>query len=156
MGQTISIKIKTMKTILSLLSVFILFLSCETKTASGSSETWKQEIRDAELQFAEMVKNEGIHNAFVAYAADDATMMRNNTLVKGKTAIDEFYKNTDSKTLDWAPDLVDVSASGDLGYTYGTYHFTYQDSLGESHVNTGIFHTVWKRQADGAWKFVWD
>ena len=145
-----------MKTIISLLSLLLIFLSCETKNTTDSTEIWKQEIREAEKQFAQMVQKEGIHNAFVAYAADDATIMRNDSLIKGKDAIDNLYKNSNSKTLDWAPDFVDVSKSGDLGYTYGTYHYTYKDSIGDEHVSTGIFHTVWKRQQDGTWKFVWD
>ena len=145
-----------MKTIITLLSFSLLLLSCETKKTTDSTESWKQEIRDAEQQFAQMVQKEGIHNAFVAYAADDAAMMRNNSVIKGKTAIDDFYKNSNSKTLDWSPDFVDVSTSGDLGYTYGTYNYTYKDSIGNEQVSTGIFHTVWKRQQDGTWKFVWD
>jgi ketosteroid isomerase-like protein len=49
-----------------------------------------------------------------------------------------------------------VSACGDLGYTWGSYTFTATDSLGATHRSEGIFHTVWKRQPDGSWKFVWD
>ena len=145
-----------MKTIIALFSFTLLFLSCEAKKSTDSTEKWKQEIREAEKQFAQMVQKEGIHNAFVAFSADDAVVMRNNSIIKGKTAIDEFYKNSNSKNLAWTPDFVEVSSSGDLGYTYGTYHFTYKDSLGDERVNTGIFHTVWKRQQDGIWKFVWD
>ena len=145
-----------MKNIVFIIVFFLAFLSCETKNISDSTEKWKQEIREAEQQFAHMVQEKGIHDAFVAFAADDATIMRNHALVKGKAAIDDFYKNTNSKTLDWAPDFIEVSNSGDLGYTYGTYHYTYQDSTGNEQVNTGIFHTVWKRQQDGTWKFVWD
>ena len=58
--------------------------------------------------------------------------------------------------LVWKPDYVDVSESGDLAYTYGKYTFTSRDSTGRKVVSKGIFHTVWKRQEDGSWKFVWD
>jgi ketosteroid isomerase-like protein len=56
--------------------------------------------------------------------------------------------------LTWSPDFIDVSASGDMAYTYGKYNYTTTDSLGNVSEIEGIFHTVWKRQADGNWKFV--
>ena len=30
------------------------------------------------------------------------------------------------------------------------------NALGNENSMEGIFHTVWKRQEDGSWKFVWD
>lgn len=139
------------------LTALILFLfSCETNNSKDLTEQWKQEIRESEANFAALLKEKGLHDAFVAYASEDATIMRDNKVVIGKKAIDKHYKNVNTKTLTWSPDFVDVSKSGDLGYTYGTYHYTYKDSIGEEHVNTGIFHTVWKRQEDGSWKYVWD
>jgi len=145
-----------MKNIVVPVGLFLVLLSCKTNNTMDSTEKWKQEICEAEQQFANMVQEEGIHNAFVAFAANDATIMRNNTLIKGKQAIDDFYKDSHAKTLTWKPDFIEVANSGDLGYTYGTYHYTYKDSTGKEQVDTGIFHTVWKRQQDGTWKFVWD
>jgi len=137
------------------MATFIILTSCNTNS-KDLSEQWKQEIRESEANFAALLNEKGLHDAFVAYAAEDATIMRNNKVISGKKAIDEHYKNVDTKTLTWSPDFVDVSKSGDLGYTYGTFQFTYKDSIGEEHVDTGIFHTVWKRQKDGSWKYVWD
>ena len=144
-----------MKTFTFLMATFLILTCCDTNS-KDLSEQWKQEIRDSEANFAALLNEKGLHDAFVAYAAEDATIMRNNKVISGKKAIDEHYKNVDTKTLTWSPDFVDVSKSGDLGYTYGTYQFTYKDSIGEEHVDTGIFHTVWKRQKDGSWKYVWD
>lgn len=102
-----------------------------------------------------MVKDKGIHDAFISFAAEDAVLKRRRLII-GKAAIDEHLKSSTSKNLSWRPDFVDVSSSGDLGYTYGNYIFKYADSLGNPLEDKGIFHTVWKRQADGSWKFVWD
>ena len=134
---------------------FIL-ISCKTKPNEKSIEKWKQEIRETELKFAKMAKDEGIEKAFTTYAAEDAVLMRNNDLIIGLENIEIHYKNQTSKGLDWAPDFVDVAASGDLGYTYGHYTYSYIDSTGKAAEDKGIFHTVWKRQADGNWRFVWD
>ena len=59
-------------------------------------------------------------------------------------------------SLDWYPDFIEVSDAGDLGYTYGHYTFSATDAEGKPVQDAGIFHTVWKRQADGQWRFVWD
>jgi len=147
---------KTLNTFSKIFIFTLLLIACESKKSEDLTEKWKQEILESEQQFAKLVKEEGIHHAFVAYAADDAVIMRNNMLVKGKVAIDTHYMNANTKTLIWSPDFIEVSKSGDLGYTYGSYHYTYKDSLGTEHTDSGIFHTVWKRQQDNSWKFVWD
>jgi ketosteroid isomerase-like protein len=121
-------------------------------------EQWKDEIVETEKDFAAMAMKEGIPAAFVAFAAEDAVLMRNNKLVMGKEALRESFAGTSNEnaSLSWKPDFVDVAASGDLGYTYGKYIYTLTDSLGNENVLEGVFHTVWKRQEDGSWKFVWD
>ena len=119
-------------------------------------EVWKQEIIKTEEAFSTMAQQEGMNAAFLNFVADDGVLLRNNALIKGKDSIKVFMKNSTSTGLSWAPSFVDVSASGDLGYTYGTYTYKYQDSLGNTKSSQGIFHTVWKRQADHTWKFVWD
>jgi len=139
-----------------IIAACLFLISCNTKPDEKSIEKWKQEISEAELNFAKMAKEEGIEKAFTTYAAEDAVLMRSNKLIKGIKNIEEHYKNQTSKGLDWAPDFVDVAASGDLGYTYGKYTYSYIDSTGNTAENKGIFHTVWKRQSDGTWRFVWD
>lgn len=86
--------------------------------------------------------------------------MRNNILIKGKDAINNSFGNQDpgpgKVELAWEPDFVDVSGSGDLGYTYGKYTYSVTDSSGAVKLDSGIFPTVWKRQANSEWRFVWD
>lgn len=148
------------KTLQLILWLSILICSCSTNEKEDSIERWKQEIVDTEQAFSEMAQTEGISEAFLAYAAEDAVLMRNDKLTIGKEALmASFEKNKSASgevSLTWKPDFVDVSLSGDLGYTYGKYVYTSTDTLGQSKVFEGVFHTVWKRKADGNWKFVWD
>jgi ketosteroid isomerase-like protein len=134
----------------------MMIFSCSNEPDQTIIQKWKDEIVSTEKDFAEMAAEKGLHEAFVAFAAEDAVLMRNNEVVVGKNNIDAFYEGRNTTGLNWKPDFVDVSSSGDLGYTYGQYTFTYSDSLGNSNESKGIFHTVWKRQNDGTWKFVWD
>ena len=138
-----------------LILTLLVFNSCNTKTDKESVEKWKQEIRETEQDFANMAKEKGIHDAFLHYAAKDAVLKRRELII-GKEAIDKHLEKSISKNLSWSPDFVDVSSSGDLGYTYGKYVYKYNDSIGNALEDKGIFHTVWKRQTDGSWKFVWD
>ncbi len=138
----------------------LLFYSCNTNVKENLTGKWKSEIVITELEFAEMAHKEGIPKAFITYAAEDVVLLRNNNLIIGKESLREMFTNKESDfnnvSLTWKPDFVDVSSSGDLGYTYGKYTYTKTDSTGKTVVTEGIFHTVWKRQADGTWKFVWD
>lgn len=144
------------------LAVLILSVpvACNTKVSDAQILQWKEEIRETELAFSDLSEKEGVEAAFLAYAAGDAVLMRNNELIKGYDAIRGRFEanpaDPSTVTLTWKPDFVEVSRSGDLGYTYGTYTLVTTDSIGNRNTSSGVFHTVWKRQPDGAWKFVWD
>lgn len=141
-------------------ALLFLFIGCSSSANQEKIESWKKEIVDTEAAFAQLAASKGIQSAFTAYAADDAVLKRSEKLIIGKPAIEIWLEqNRDGATgvkLSWSPDYVDVAASGDLGYTYGKYTIEVTDSLGNVKTDTGIFHTVWKRQADGSWKYVWD
>ncbi|GET24671.1 DUF4440 domain-containing protein [Prolixibacter sp. NT017] len=147
------------KLIVVFLTSLFFFSSCKTGKETRMNQ-WKEEIRETEQTFAEMARKEGIPKAFLTYADDNAVILRNKQLIKWKQAIQDFYSRQitpkEQVSLTWKPDFVDVSSSGDLGYTYGSYQYTVTDSLGNTKTSEGIFHTVWKRQSDGSWRFVWD
>jgi len=133
--------------------------SCNSEPSrEGPGEKLKNELIQAEVNFAKMAKEEGVPQAFLAFAADDAVLNRNDTLVKGKEAIQAYFtkQTLEDVNLSWTPDFVDVAKSGDLGYTYGHYRFSAIDTTGKNIQIEGVFHTVWKRQPDGNWRFVWD
>jgi ketosteroid isomerase-like protein len=55
-------------------------------------------------------------------------------------------------SLTWEAAKADVAASGDLGYTVGSYTLTVNDATGAPAIEKGKYVTVWKKQADGKWK----
>ena len=140
-----------------------ILLSCSSPKGSNESkpnkENVKQEIEKAEKDFAQMAADKGIAEAFYFFADSNATIKRqNDTLIHGKEAIKNFYSAPfyQKATVKWSPDFVQASKNGDLGYTYGKYVWSSIDSLGKPISFSGVFHTVWKRQDDGSWKYVWD
>jgi len=139
----------------------ILFISLE---ATAQQESAKQkavkEITAAEIAFSKMAAEKGIGAAFDFYAAADVIIKRgNDSLIYGKAGVHNFYSNDVFKKalLQWSPDFIEASNSGDLGYTYGKYTWQLKDDQGKIIQEAkGIFHSVWKKQKDGSWKFVWD
>lgn len=139
------------------LLIFVL-AGCQGPPSPEQLEEWKAEIRAVEKAFNDMAQEEGLIKAFEYYAAEDGVIRRSKKVLKGKQAIREWYEKDvrPNETLTWTPTFVDVSQSGDMAYTYGDFVFTYPDTSGTMKENKGIFHTVWKRQANGEWRFVWD
>ena len=132
-----------------------LLVSC---TQKPSVDAAKNEILQTEKEFEKMVSDKGLAEAFYYFADDNAVIKRgNDSLITGKENIKSFFdKNSNPKAkLSWTPDFIEVSECGTLGYTYGKYIFTIQDSTGKNIENRGIFHTVWKKR-NNEWKYVWD
>ena len=139
----------------------ILLLVCVSgpvcSLAQTAAETKaKQEILAAETAFCKMAKEKGVGAAFLAYAADDAVMIRGTKAYKGKEAIKKYFdRNDKNDQLTWKADYASASAGGDMGYTYGEYDFS-GVRAGTTVTDHGFFRTVWRKQVDGSWKFVID
>lgn len=144
--------------LIPLITILMLLQSCTSKSDNESIQKWKEEIAVAEKDFNAMAQKEGLQKAFTFYAANDGVLNRNNKIIQGKEDISAWFVENDrpGATLTWSPAFIDVSKSGDLGYTYGEFTFTAPDSSGNMKTSAGIFHTVWKRQENGEWRFVWD
>jgi len=138
-----------------LILVLIMATACSSPSEKYA-EKYKAQIIQTEIEFAKLADEAGVAAAFYEYAADSAVIGRGGKIIKGRDAIREYYeKNLRPGTrLQWAPDFADVS--GDIGYTWGNYTHSVPDSTGKITESHGVFHTVWKRQPDGSWRFVWD
>ena len=129
-----------MKPILFLAS-FILFSAC----SQPDPERVKKEIVAAEKAFEQMAAEKGIPEAFAYFADSNAVIKReHDTLILGREHIRAYYEKQDLKgvTVTWAPDFIEVSPDGNLGYTYG--HYLWKFPVNDSTVNEsrGVFHTV--------------
>ena len=153
MGGAMSLKMLICVTIFS-----VMLYSCQSSGKENLAEVYKKEILETENSFAKLVLDKGLKIAFTTYAAEDAVLKRENKLIKGRNEIEKYYstyKYPDAK-IKWEPDFIDVSESGDLAYSYGIYNFEAVDDSGKVIKDTGVFHTIWKKQPDGPWLYVWD
>jgi len=97
---------------------------------------------------------------FLSYYAPDASVYpQGMPIATGSGPIrDAFTKMTSMPgfSLQFSATKADVSASGDLGHTTGTYQVTVNDAAGNPMTEKGKYVTVWKKQADGQWKVTED
>lgn len=145
-----------MKRILYVLIIFVIASSCHRYP---DKDKIKEEIFQTEKAFEKMASIKGLEEAFYYFADRDALILRkNDTLIKGKENIRNYYgkKNLNNVTVNWSPDYIYVSDCGTLGYTYGKYIWKIRNDNGVFTEINGIFHTVWKKQKNNTWKYVWD
>ncbi len=111
---------------------------------------------ETERAFSRMSAEKGIRESFAEFIAEDGILFR-PTAVLGKKWMQEhpLPASTTRPLLSWQPIFGAVSRAGDLGYTTGPWQFK-QDIKDAKPVAFGNFMTVWKRQADGFWKFALD
>lgn len=118
---------------------------------SFNVETGRAALTKLESDFSERSGKKGTRDAFDAYLADDARLLRENVAPAiGKSAALTLISSAQG-TLSWQPVVSDVSSSGDLGYTYGTFEF----KSGNADPARGSYVRVWKK-AHGKWRVVMD
>lgn len=133
--------------------------------ADYKEEFWKPEKLDLEAaraslialdrEFSRASSADGPVKAFQAYSAAEARVFRNgNHPIAGSDAIKQALSPKIGSLLNWQPLAADVSQSGDLGYTYGTYTLHSSSEL-QKIIQRGNYLRIWKRH-DGNWKVVVD
>lgn len=151
-----------MRSISITLLAMVLLTGCTNNKSDDSVHKRQkaiEEIQIAEKDFQKMTVEKGIMEAFEFYADSNAVMKReNDTLIYGRESIGKYYSSPSytRASVTWSPDFTDASEEGDFGYTYGKYTWRLKNINGQAIEKKGRFHTVWKRQADRSWKFVWD
>lgn len=148
-----------MKKVFKLLIFILILNSCSPKSETKNAAYVKLQIVKTEKDFEKLVAEKGLAEGFYQFADSNAVIKReHDTLIIGKNNIKNYYSNPkyQNKTVTWSPDAVTVSNAGDMASSYGKYVWTSKDSSGKAQTSKGIFHTVWKKQKDGSWKYIWD
>lgn len=157
--------------VISLLAGLIAVTGCqrrEEQQRAGSEEESKvvpragaerisEQLIEVDCEFGAMVVDSGTAAAFAHFAADSATIFRARSRpIVGRDAIRNVVAADTTGLLHWEPYFADVSVGGDLGYTLGRYQFTPKDTTGGKKDSYGYYVTIWKKMADGSWKYVMD
>jgi len=121
----------------------------------------KEELKQVDIDFSNLSKEKGTAIAFTEYVAEDGVLLRPFSYpIIGKDKVSELMNQDDNSgttaTLTWTPLYADIAASGELGYTYGTWqmHIIKSDKTEERRVGTYV--SIWKKDKAGKWKWVLD
>jgi ketosteroid isomerase-like protein len=138
----------------NLLAALAVLLPCGLH-ASDAAHDYASELIAADTAFSAQSSKAGALQAFLGVVTAD-TKLLSETGKGFDAARAELGSVPPSATLTWKPSYASASSSGDLGYTWGRYEYRDKSADGRVIVQTGTYVTVWRRQADGAWKVVLD
>ncbi len=102
----------------------------------------------AERAFAADAAVRGWAAAFRSAAAADAITLSPDPVNAHEQLVQ--FEGDGETTLDWRPAYAGIAQSGDFGFTTGPFQFRGRDGI------VGHYFTVWRRQADGSWKWIFD
>ena len=113
----------------------------------------KNKLIEVDKAFSFLSEHKGMNHAFMEYIAEGGVMLRSNNMpFVGKEAVAKIFSGDDTDfTLTWEPLFSDLASSGELGYTYGTYKLEMDNSIEQ-----GTYVSIWKKDKNGAWKFILD
>jgi len=110
-------------------------------------------VRTADLDFSARSQRIGAGEAFREFVAPDGAQIGTgmSEITCGREAVAKGLAPLAPGALIWEPRVVDAAPSGDLAFTSGdaTIHIGKDTSYSN-------YLTVWKRRADGSWRFVAD
>ena len=124
---------------------------------AGAPSTGAEVLMQADRDFAKATAERGLEG-WVEYFAEDGVSLGEKPAV-GREAIRAAFKtlfDNPSFRLEWAPVKAGILPSGTVGYTEGRATSYRTGPKGEKLVRHSSYVTVWKKQADGSWKVVFD
>jgi uncharacterized protein (TIGR02246 family) len=114
---------------------------------------------DDETDIDDQSAADGDLDRFASLVADDAVFMGTGVL-EGKEAIiagwSPLFAENRTAVLRWQPHTAEASASGDLGYTIGTFEMTATLPDGSEVKTGGSYVSIWRKGEDGQWRAVVD
>jgi ketosteroid isomerase-like protein len=116
-------------------------------------------IVKSDAAFAQSVAEKN-REKFLSFIADSTTFNGGSqNELHGRDAVMKAWNDfflPDGPTLSWTPMKGEVVGAGDLGYTTGRSLFRQKGPDGKVTERRGQYVTVWRKQADGSWKVVFD
>jgi uncharacterized protein (TIGR02246 family) len=144
---------------------FLLLAGCNTAPPAPSTpavdiSAEKAKIRDLETAWAKDAAAKDLDKSVANYADDAVLIMPGMPAAKTKDAVRAGWKgmlNDPNLKIAFSADRIEVSASGDLATTEGSYTMTMTNPKTKKPVeDKGSYLTVYKKQADGNWKAIED
>ena len=114
----------------------------------------------ADSAFSARSAASGAAHAFGEYAEPQALTLlgAGHGMVWGDSAIGAYFREAipAGDALTWTPRLARLAPSGDLGFTIGDAAYRHVPADGAEQYSYTKYLTVWRRQADGSWRYAAD
>lgn len=117
-----------------------------------------EQVRAAEIAFAKSVMDDR-PELFASFLDPDTVFVSGANLRRGKAAVVESWKGffgAERPYFEWHPEIVELSADGNLGFSRGPWVIRSKDKDGKEAELRGIYNSVWQRQSDGSWRIIFD
>lgn len=140
--------------------VIVCLSACTSNSRLASPQNTgntREAVLQADREFSKMSEEKGLNTAFIAYAATDAALLRAQSQpITGRDNIRMYISKTsdENSRLTWSPVMAEISISGEMAYTYGTYLLESRDLDGKLITTEGTYVTVWQKDEKGFWKYV--
>lgn len=145
-----------MKKLIPFILVFAI-VSCNQKWIDTKAEGEK--IMQLSKEWAQSASTGDLEKT-VSYWADDATLISNGQpQLNGKNEIRQMVEESfkiPGFQINWQPQTVQVSESGDMAYLIEDSQVSYSDSTGKLITQQNKAVSIWRKQSDGSWKNVVD
>jgi ketosteroid isomerase-like protein len=145
-----------MKAIAIFLAAGFVLSSCSQKPAPPDLKAEGEKVMETSRAWAKSTSNE----EYLSYWHKDAFVKSpGQPPIRGHEEISKMLEEGNKIpgfAVDWEPQEVVVSESGDMAYLIENNSFSMSDSTGAPMTFYNKTVTVWKKQEDGSWKCVVD
>lgn len=139
-----------------LLSIGVLcismFMLAVASAARPTNAELKKQVADTERAFAATMKARD-HAAFTSFLSEEAVFFSGpGSVLRGRDAVASAWKkyyDGPHPPFSWEPEEVEVVDSGTLAYSGGPVY----DASGK---RIGRYNSIWRLEAPGRWKIVFD
>ena len=126
----------------------LLALLAAGPASAGDKPATAADVAAAERRFAAMAEAQGLGPAFTTFSAPDAVIFTPRPASAKKVYADPRHRFGTAR-LAWWPVYAGIARSGELGFSTGPFDF-------DSGKAGGWYFTVWRREADGQWRWLID
>ncbi len=116
-----------------------------------------QDVRCREIAFSLSVEKKDV-TSFASFIDDDARFV-GSSVSRGPVDVTEAWSvffADDGPLIKWRPQIIEVLKDGNLALSRGPYRMTARDEEGNTTEHWGTFNSIWRKDAEGSWKVVFD
>lgn len=137
--------------ILFTLLIMVLLMKCKKDSPSQTADELKQQVFETELAFAKSMADRDFES-FKTFLSEETVFFSGPEPLHGKTEVADWWQRYYEKPqapFSWKPETVEVLPSGGLGLSAGPV-------LDQDGKLIGAFTSIWRLEADGVWRIVFD